>query len=386
MPASPSIRAQTVGAFVCLSPKLIGLSDTDASHVYVHVTNTCPVCCPHCMYSSNDADERVVFHGRKKDALFDYLQEAHPTKLTISGGGEPFEDEALVLDLIANSGCHSIEIDTSGSWASDAERAQRIMSALDESISTDGQDVILRLSIDRFHLATGKVSLQTYKLILHTWERCCKRLRLCIRGLAVGSDETLSIFSDYIDATLRMRDEFGGLIEWREASIPVTRNVLRFSGRGRSLRNTLQSDTPRVSDYYREFLGEDVRLGVVINEAIEGEYANVGRPAPTVDYDGEIHLFAATPPDRRPNVVDYGYRASIRFFLEDPIVVFLLTHPIGSFIEMALRQDFERVSAIVDENDYCLLVEKILSAQDMLDYISSECLRILTREGIVALR
>lgn len=380
------LRLCSIASFEILDPALRKLAESTSSHIYVHLTDSCSVECPHCMYASRYHAEPQAIKGRLLERLLKYLREASPEKLTISGGGEPFEEGESLLAILRNTHGMGIEIDTSAVWAKDNQVVRHVLDDLNDAALESGSHIVLRLSVDSFHISTNRVSLQAYARVVNQWLIMgISHVDVALRGLALEGDRTLERFAELLGSRLEMTSAYHGQIRVQGKVIPVAKNVMRFSGRGVRYRDSLAVGTPSVNEYYSAYLDKDVRLGLVVNDAVGDSYRQVGLPAVTVNYDGSAYIFSSTPPDRRPNIADFDYSDSLRFLLQDPIVVYLLLHPLDDFLKLASSIDSKHVLRCVAENDYCLIIEKLLSDDLLEALVSAECLLHLLKEGSITL-
>jgi len=381
-----NLRKTTIGAFECIDNNLLNVMLGNASHIYVHITDTCNVACPHCMYSSDKKNTPTQFRDNSLERLIMFLHDAKPIKLTLSGGGEPFEDKIALYEIIKRADCNNIEIDSSGLWADSIQNTASILNELTNIANFYNLSIILRISSDLFHMATKKISIETYTNIVYAWLNSEQKVSLGFRGLVLDNDDTIQQIAARINGSLIMTNSYAGFISVAGSKILVTKNILRFSGRGNKLYSNFKHSTPSVNEYYNEFIGDDVRLGLVVNDAIRGQYTDVNLLATTVDCNGDIHIFAATPPDRRPNIISHDYMESLVFLLQDPIVVFLLTHSLQEFFNIVSTINQSYVEACLKDNDYCLIIEKLLADMRIAALVSVLCLHCLEKEKIIKIK
>src|SRR5688572_22585978 len=146
-----------------------------ASHVFIHPTDVCDIACTHCMYSSNTTTttrRRPRLVGNAAELLLRFLNGADATKLSISGGGEPFLELESVLRILAGTTCTNIELVTAGRWGRSRKTTDGIIREISNAVVANGVRpvLMLRLSADRFHRsAPNPVRLSDHVNIVESW-------------------------------------------------------------------------------------------------------------------------------------------------------------------------------------------------------------------------
>jgi hypothetical protein len=100
------------------------------------------------------------------DAIVKFLNEGKIKRLTVTGGGEPFLDDASVeafAQILERSRVQTVGVVTNGKWAAKASRMKKVINRIDRALiarqtARNGvpiQCFELALSIDRYHHPDG---------------------------------------------------------------------------------------------------------------------------------------------------------------------------------------------------------------------------------------
>jgi hypothetical protein len=345
------------------------------SSFFIHLSELCPVACKHCMYSS-DLNPKSLKDSLGKDDLgvaIDLINDSRSEKLNITGGGEPFLKFAHILRLIEMADVPTIEIVTAGYWAKTQQRAESVLAQLEQARRRNPhvQELRLRLSLDRYHLeAPRPVTLSCYANVAKAWSTAPAEINLGYR----------SIQPDQGHVDLRLAAELGARVEpvddWNHRivlangrTIPITFNVMRFSGNATDLEEEadLRSHTKAIKEYYKPFETAPGRLSlaVAVNDAINRTYKTTGGAALTLNSDGTFWVFCGTAPDRKLKLGAANFKAAMQHFFSDPITRFLTDHGVWALGSLVESLNPEIYAQAIKKNDMAFLVEDLLASDEV---------------------
>lgn len=206
-----------------------------ADHLlYVDITTRCDVGCEFCMYrpEHNSFQADLVLNAHAMQCLREFFNDAAVDNIIISGEGEPFKNEDVMYDLLGLSGGGRVfQILTSGAWDNKLQRLER----LERLAHKCGDQYVLRLSIDRHHLA--RIPRSHYQEIL---ELCTAgrfgHLSLAVRSLVEDRDLVRSLIHEMLDSLdVRHRIHSPTLLDddvlLSDGRIPVTYKSTVYPGR-----------------------------------------------------------------------------------------------------------------------------------------------------------
>ncbi len=138
------------------------------------LTKLCPAKCSKCFFKSNmykDAEpsEQYELSEEGVDRLIQFVNDSNNSYLMLSGGGEPMIRPQHVNKIVRDTKTDRIVIVTSGIWANNYQMAEKYIADLYESFKARNTNVklVLRLSIDEFHLSSPSISENAYKNIIN---------------------------------------------------------------------------------------------------------------------------------------------------------------------------------------------------------------------------
>lgn len=339
------------------------------SNFFIHLTELCPVACSHCMYSSTltRKSARDSFDKRELEDVIDFINQSKSTKLTISGGGEPFLKFGSILRLIEATNVPRIEIVTAGHWGRSQERAMTVLAALtDASDRNPRRPVVdLRLSIDRYHIeAPHPVPLTNYRNVALAWMARRDPINLGYRGLLVDWDDIDVALASSVGIPLYTVNDWNReLIVADGRKIPITYNVFRFSGGAESWdRGKIKSDRS-AREYFRSFETSPGKLvlATAVNDAIRGKYDVEDGVAITLHSDGTFWIFCGTAPDRKLQFSGQRFGEAVAYFYEDPITRFLASEGVWRLTELVKDINPQIAEAAIAKNDITSIVDDILA-------------------------
>ena len=133
------------------------------------LTKLCPAKCSKCFFRSNmyrDAEpsEQYELSEEGVDRLIKFVNDSNNSYLMLSGGGEPMIRPQQVNKIVRETKTDRIVIVTSGIWANNYQVAEKYIRDLYESYKSRKEDIklVLRLSIDEFHLSSPSISEEVY--------------------------------------------------------------------------------------------------------------------------------------------------------------------------------------------------------------------------------
>ncbi len=381
------LRGAILAANICFASSI----PIRASHIYVHLTDVCDVACYHCMYAA-DASARTRakprLRGARLDAALAAIADSHPTKLTISGGGEPFLEFQALLHTLRTAPSANLEIISAGRWARSPRQAATRLAALQTARAANPQEpsLLLRVSADAFHTsAPNPVALQDYANIVTAWEAIGAPYGLGLRGVLLEGDTTLRDLATLLRATLSSRDSWNAVLRLESGrEVPVTYNVLRFSGGGEKY-TQLRPKTRLMTDYYAPFMEAPgvLTLGRMVNDAINRTYTPDDGLAVTIDPDGTCFLFTASAPDWRCDTTGKRFDQIVAHFAKDPLTHYLLAFGVMKLTDVISRFAPEQVDRAIDSNDMTKTVSLLLATDEALAFASIDALQTLSQNGML---
>ena len=356
-----------------------------ASHIHVYLTGRCNIACDHCIFSSemtNSLSKASLTHVEVELAS-KYISESKATKLTISGGGEPFLEPKELFFLLSNTSTRFVEIDTAGYWAQTKGSTVQIFKQISRTIQANPHrpKLILRVSADRFHRsAPDPVPLANYVNIIQVWLEDNWGFDLGLRGLLLDDDDTALLIANAV----------GGLIEpvteWNKRlllpggkRIPLTFNVMRFEGKGRKFAHDLSDSTMRIENYFKPIQNEngDLVLGMTVNDLAYGSFYRTNGLNIGINFDGFISIYASSSPDMCVSLQETDYQQSIKHFYKDPITHLLLSRGIYALTRIVSEIDSRTVQRALRKNHFGSLVNDLLENETIRLYATIRCLQLL---------
>lgn len=136
---------------------------TKKSIAVIFLTRYCSAECGFCIYKSKDKKDNCEkmeneFTREGCEKCIEFINSANIGYLLIAGGGEPFEKEEYIYELIEKSKAERIVIATNAFWGKDYINAQKIINRIQTILNNKENKVelVLRISIDRWHLRAIK--------------------------------------------------------------------------------------------------------------------------------------------------------------------------------------------------------------------------------------
>lgn len=367
-PASRDLVLSSIESFATPEP-------THGSSFFIHLSELCPVACRHCMYSS-DLSPKSVQDALSKDDLdvaIGYINESRSEKLNITGGGEPFLKFSHILRLVEAVRVPIVEIVTAGYWAKTEQRALSVLRQLEQARSRNPSivELRLRLSLDRYHVdAPRPVSLSCYANVARAWASVGAGIGLGYRSIQPDRGILDRRLADILDGRIEVVDDWNHRLVMSDGRrVPITFNVMRFSGKASDLAEDegLRAGTKGIREYYKPFETGPGRLNLAtaVNDAIRGIYAASSGAAITLNSDGLLWIFCGTAPDRKLMLGQETFQSSMRHFFKDPITRFLVEDGVWALADMVAVLDPPAHAAALGKNDVAFLVEDLLASEDV---------------------
>jgi hypothetical protein len=339
------------------------------SNFFIHLTELCPVACTHCMYASTltRRSARDSFDRGELEAVIGFINQSRSTKLTISGGGEPFLKFASILRLIEGCDVGRIEIVTAGHWARSKERAASVLAALSNAQAANPRlpTIDLRLSIDRFHLeAPRPVTINHYAAVAQAWLDGAYAISLGYRSLLVDRDGADRSLAMELKASLKTINDWNRILVLANGrEIPITYNVFRYSGGAAGWDTPQASDQRSVREYFQQFETAPGKLvlATAVNDALHGRYAVEPGVAITLNSDGQYWIFCGTSPDRKQSFVGQSFDDAVSTFYRDPITRLLVSDGIWALLELVAMIDPDTARRAEAKDDITALVDDLLA-------------------------
>lgn len=359
------------------------------SSFFIHLSELCPVACLHCMYSSdlNRKTAKDSLSPAELEATIDFINSSRSEKLNITGGGEPFVKFPSILRLLERVDVPRVEIVSAGHWGRSPLRARQLLERMDEALGRNPHkpDVLLRLSIDRYHIeAPRPVRLEYYGNIARAWQQLKPAFDLGFRSIQPDRGSVDRALAAQIGAELQAVDDWNSRILLPDgASLPITFNVFRLSGKAAELRDDLLDGTLTIREYYAPFETGPQRLtlATTVNDAIRGTYAASPGAAVTLNSDGTFWIFAGTAPDRRLLFDGQTFDEAMAHFFADPITHLLVDEGIWELAGLVASLDPATHDAAVAKNDVASLVEDLLAPDDVRLAVTLLAAQRMLRDG-----
>ena len=169
------------------------------------LTKLCPAKCSKCFFKSNMykdlyPKEKYELSEEGVNNLIKFINDSNNSYLMLSGGGEPMIKLDHVNKIIRETKTDRIVIVTSGIWAKNKEKAEKIIDELYESVKSRNDDtkVVLRLSIDEFHASSPSIDFDLYKNVFDIFHDKYKDDdKFILRVHTMQNDNTLNEFLNY---------------------------------------------------------------------------------------------------------------------------------------------------------------------------------------------
>lgn len=342
------------------------------SSFFVHPSELCPVACQHCMYASTMDPKSVQTSLSDLDVerVAAFIDDSRSQKLNISGGGEPFLRFSAIEGLVASVNVPRIEIVTAGYWAKSQRRAAELIALIDEARgrNPNAPDVLLRLSIDRYHLnAPRPVKIEHYANAINAWRTAAGQLRLGLRSIQPDIGVVDRELADELGGEVEEIDSWNRNIVLGAHRIPITFNVFRESGAAESLsadeRARMRQASMTMEDYYSPFETSEHRLSLAtaVNDAIRGSYTPDDGLAVTLNSDMRFWIFTGTTPDRYLHLKDQTFTEAVAYFFGDPVTHLLVNEGIWTLADIVEQLDPATHTAAIAKNDTASLVNDLLA-------------------------
>lgn len=131
---------------------------TGKSVAVIFLTRYCNLGCEFCIYKSRPKDikesnEKNEFSEVGCERAISFIKESNIGYLLIAGGGEPFEKEECIYDIMEQVNVERVIIATNGFWTLKTNKAKEIFKRLNDIVSNHKyiKDFVIRFSIDRWH-------------------------------------------------------------------------------------------------------------------------------------------------------------------------------------------------------------------------------------------
>lgn len=139
---------------------------TGKSVAVIFLTRYCNLGCDFCIYKSKpkneiEVNEKNEFSNIGCERAISFINDSNVGYLLIAGGGEPFEKEQCIYDIMRQVNVERVIIATNGFWVLDSKKTKEIFEKLNEILSKQKyiKDFIIRFSIDQWH--QKKINLQS---------------------------------------------------------------------------------------------------------------------------------------------------------------------------------------------------------------------------------
>jgi hypothetical protein len=352
-----------------------GALPSTGSSFFIHLSELCPVACEHCMYSS-DLERKSAKDSLEPDELeaaIEFINSSRSEKLNITGGGEPFLKLPSILRLLETVKVPRIEIVTAGYWAKTEQAARRMLARLTAARRRNPTDpeLLLRLSIDRYHLTAPKpVLIEHYGNVAKAWGDEPGDMALGFRGIQPDRDHVDRLLADEVGGELVVVDDWNRrLVLPNGRSAPITFNVFRASGKASRLieRSELSSQSKTIREYYGPFENREGQLvlATTVNDAIRGRYTDTGGLAVTMNSDGRFWIFCGTAPDRQLVLGQATFPEAISYFFQDPLTRLLVDDGVWTLADVVAELDPAACRVAIAKNDVASLVDDLLARPEV---------------------
>lgn len=367
------------------------------SSFFVHPSELCPVACQHCMYASTmDAKSaQTSLSDMDIESVAAFIDDSRSQKLNISGGGEPFLRFSAIEKLVSSVNVPRIEIVTAGYWAKSQRRAAELLSLIDEARrrNPNDPDVLLRLSIDRYHLnAPRPVKIEHYANVVNAWRAGALGLRLGLRSIQPDIGVVDRDLASHLGADVEEIDGWNRNIVIGNRQVPITFNVFRETGAAEDLpaeeRARMRHASMTMEDYYSPFETGEHRLSLAtaVNDAIRGRYTPDDGLAVTLNSDMRFWIFTGTAPDRYLHLAGQSFSEAVAYFFADPITHLLVNEGIWELADIVGQLDPVTQAAAMAKNDTASLVDDLLAQPETRAAVTFIALDRMRRAGLGDLR
>lgn len=391
LPALFAVPQQTRFDLIDRSRWNPGALPSRGSSFFLHLSELCPVACEHCMYSS-DLQRKSAKDSLDPDELeaaIDFINASQSEKLNITGGGEPFLKLPSILRLLEAVRIPRIELVTAGYWAKTEAAARRMLARLAAARRRNPHDpeLLLRLSIDRYHMTAPKpVLIQYYGNVAKAWSSEAGEMLLGFRSIQPDHDYVDRLLAEEVGADLLDVDEWNRrLVLPNGRSAPITFNVFRLSGKASTLVEgaELSTKSKTIREYYGPFEKRQGKLvlATAVNDAIRGSYTDTGGLAVTMNSDGRFWIFCGTAPDRQLILGQASFPDAITFFFQDPITRLLVDDGVWAMSDIVADLDPVSCQVAIAKNDSASLVDDLLARSDVRLAVTMIAMQRFMTEG-----
>lgn len=308
------------------------------SDLTVYVTKYCPVGCSHCYFNSQPLDKNKSSPKEKGrltdegiDRTIEFTKHANLGSLVITGGGEPLTETKHVFRLVEEAKADIIIINTSGFWAQDRKKAEKIIEDLYYALKRRKEParLVLRLSADEFHAQT--LTLQPALNLIAVFQERFKDNRdfqLLVRSLAYDS------VMDSLLAQLSVRDvQEGGIYRDNRIRYPSEKIVTLSSGYNFTIITRELVPVTAYPDLNDSFFVD--KMAGIYDREMQGTYHdNTARAiGPSgqedgtdmvISWNGDVMFWGESVSDNRPNIYMQDYEEITKILFDDVLYLSFL--------------------------------------------------------------
>jgi uncharacterized Fe-S cluster-containing radical SAM superfamily protein len=314
---------------------------------YMWMDKACPVGCDFCFFQSPALTEKTPQTAITPDGIerqIEFLNDANIDQLFISGGGEPMLKKAQVNRLIQGASVREVVIITSSHWSQTPEGTEKTLADLLRSAEENprGPSVVVRLSLDRFHLeklCKGR-GFQYVKNLINEFERkYIGNPRLTLKIHTMDGDETVDNLLRELE--VKNREDSGGYLK-RKSRITLASGLefpiefsQEFQTDSQIDMNANASSVDHNVHSFQEFI--DVRrngnMSLSFNpDGPKGVYW-------LMLYDGTMLVWGATSPDAETSLYKHDYSTTMERNRSDVLTLSTLEN--GTFYRESLVSEVD---------------------------------------------
>lgn len=278
----------------------------------VFLTKFCKSGCAHCFFKSRPMQDEKICQPKEQyefskyglERFLEFINASNNGYLLVVGGGEPFEKEEFVMEIIRRVHTTSLILVTNGMWGQDYNNAKKMIFSLYESFQKrecKNLRLTLRLSVDKWHI--NKLGYQLVNNIIDVYKeffRDKEGFELQIHTL-VGDDSIDQLVAERKDFTLIRKDEVHNSDKGEIFKISPHRWKMIFNdgyeveiGTARLFYSTLTPDISKMSDSVQKAIqiyDEDMEFSNSGNQSIiYNKNGTVGLNF-WINYNGNVSLW-----------------------------------------------------------------------------------------------
>ncbi len=339
---------------------------TSVDVAYILVTDRCPVGCAFCDVEATMGQGRMTMSAGLVRAAIAFFHDLRIGTLVISGG-DPFVALAPTIELIRCVDAENVEVITSGFWAPTLLKARKGLQLLYQAAQDTRalNNLRVRVSIDRWHLPAGKVTLSHYENLLEVvTSEFSGKIQLYFR----------SIIGDTTVEELARRNGYSLV----DVQPPYLKRLhispsVHFNVQYKNIRNTTRNGnridsvegqaTYSVEHYLRRIRDDEGRL----RPGLTYDYHEVIRLNHGLNLElfsnGNTKIYGTTPPDNIVNVSTHSFHDAVSQWKGDILVRAALVDGLDYLMRIAVELQPSVLEMCLATNDYSMFPEVLFGTE-----------------------